>query len=387
MRLQDYPRPPADTGWGFHDSAGTHARPDDAAAYARRLRHEYGITWFKVLADGQNKVDLARAFTAAGIECVVRLYAERPHPHHVVSSDDVRAYVQAGAHYFEWGNEPNLRCEWDEASWNEGAQVDKVCRQWLKNAEAIRQGGGIPLLPALSPGGDYPHRDWYRTMFEWLKLHNQLKTLEGAALAIHNRPLNHPLAYPPKSKRDESGCYFLDYEWIDDLVRSYLGQSLPLLATEAGYEPGWAQNPEYPPITPQLHADWNMEILRGFRQGRWRDSLFCQCMWIGEAFGHEPFSESAWFNNPSGGDLPAVAALRAEWQRLPFARYHNWHDAPLPLPEDETATDPATLAEKCRWWLEEEQRQREAGNEARANTIRLSLIKLLYRLEDSLKEG
>ena len=61
--------------------------------------------------------------------------------------------------------------------------------------------------------------------------------------------------------------------------------------------------------------------------------------------------------------------------------------APQPLPEHEPDGAPAFLAEKCRWWLEEEQRQREAGNTERANAIRLSLIKLQYRLEDKLKSA
>jgi len=51
------------------------------------------------------------------------------------------------------------------------------------------------------------------------------------------------------------------------------------------------------------------------------------------------------------------------------------------LPTDETATDAKTLVQKARWWLEEEQRQREAGNTAYAERIRLALIQLLYRAE------
>lgn len=51
------------------------------------------------------------------------------------------------------------------------------------------------------------------------------------------------------------------------------------------------------------------------------------------------------------------------------------------LPTDETATDAKTLVQKSRWWLEEEQRQREAGNTAYAERIRLALIQLLYRAE------
>lgn len=50
---------------------------------------------------------------------------------------------------------------------------------------------------------------------------------------------------------------------------------------------------------------------------------------------------------------------------------------------DETATDAKTLVQKCRWWLEEMQRQAEAGNAAYAERIRLSLIQLLYRAENS----
>lgn len=73
---------------------------------------------------------------------------------------------------------------------------------------------------------------------------------------------------------------------------------------------------------------------------------------------------------------------------FPWAEFlDRVYPAPAPLPEHETATDGATLAEKCRWWLEEEQREREAGNTARANEIRLSLIKLLYKLETALKSS
>jgi hypothetical protein len=51
-----------------------------------------------------------------------------------------------------------------------------------------------------------------------------------------------------------------------------------------------------------------------------------------------------------------------------------------PLPEDETGS-PAVLAEKARWWAEEQRRTQE-----RANAIGESLITLLSRLESTLKE-
>ncbi len=61
------------------------------------------------------------------------------------------------------------------------------------------------------------------------------------------------------------------------------------------------------------------------------------------------------------------------------------------LPTDETATDAATLAQKCRFWVEEAIRQRNAGDAAYADRIMYSLVKLnnglMYRLEKVLHDS
>lgn len=78
---------------------------------------------------------------------------------------------------------------------------------------------------------------------------------------------------------------------------------------------------------------------------------------------------------------------------------HPWADldaetpvtppAPEYLPDIETSTDPAILAEKVRWWTEEATRALEADNAERAMSILHSIIKLdnglLYKLENILK--
>ena len=56
-----------------------------------------------------------------------------------------------------------------------------------------------------------------------------------------------------------------------------------------------------------------------------------------------------------------------------------------PLPEDEPATDVGTLAEKARWWLEEVLRQEEKGVFGWAATLKRSLVRLMYRLENAAK--
>ena len=57
------------------------------------------------------------------------------------------------------------------------------------------------------------------------------------------------------------------------------------------------------------------------------------------------------------------------------------------LPEHEPSQNPAIIAEKMRWWLEEMERQYQSGNTAYAQRIRLSLIQLGYRLERILKNA
>jgi hypothetical protein len=55
------------------------------------------------------------------------------------------------------------------------------------------------------------------------------------------------------------------------------------------------------------------------------------------------------------------------------------------LPENLPPQPLQTAIEKVRWFLEEEQRQRQAGNSAWANEMHDSLIRLLYRIESAMK--
>jgi len=98
------------------------------------------------------------------------------------------------------------------------------------------------------------------------------------------------------------------------------------------------------------------------------------------------------FVSPFTWTTPDWTSFRIdEWMSRDIAEYvastRGAEAVTEPLPEHETATDPATIAEKVRWWVEEMQRAHEGGNLDRAERIRLSLITLLYRLEQSLKKG
>jgi len=318
-----FPVPARDTGYGIHDSAGVFSRPNNPESYAKWLYDNFGFRWYKLLCDGANKVDLARIYKRQGFEVICRLYRSRPHHDYVVSKDVVKAYVDVGARYIEWGNEPNLV---DECAQGQPAPSELVV-QFLKNYDIIMSAGGIPVTAALSPGGHYPHRQYFIEFLEGLKARKELTRLKDCAIGIHNRPLNHPLDYT-----DSSGCHFRDYEWYDDTIIMYLGQSQPLLGTEAGYEVGWKQDNRYPEITLTLHDAYNMDIIKGFASGKWRRSLYCQCFWLGEGFGHMTFKEAFWFNNPVYGPkvyhsipeltnaLPVAEHLYNFWRTSPFVR-------------------------------------------------------------------
>jgi uncharacterized coiled-coil protein SlyX len=364
MELKDYPRPADDNGWGFHSSSGAYEQPWMSQAwrekfvgvteisglslpekrkimreYAGMLHEEYGIRWFKLLAASDSQIHFARALVDAGIETIVRMYAHEPHPTFTADSDLVRRYVDVGVHYFEWGNEPNLYVEWDEDHWDQGHRARQVATQLRRNFDKIREGGGIPLFPAMSPGGHIDARQMLRDILEELKNKGALGDLEGAAVAIHNRPHNIPASVPPS---DELTVAFREYEWIDDLIRSYLGHPLPLMGTEGGYEIGDNTHADYPPITGETHATYNMEIFRGFKD-QWRPSLFCVCMWLVELYekGNYSFANAAWwYNKISGGEyedsiLPAVHALHKEPK---FVRAMPWEGQPLPPAEDLSLT-------------------------------------------------
>ena len=149
-----------------------------------------GVKWVKTLGKGHaDDMRAVKHLAQAGIEPVVRLYVPRPHPVYVPTADLVRQYIDAGAHYIEFGNEPNLHDEWD-SSWNQGSQPNRVAEQSLRSIEVIKAAGGIPMLPALSPGGHIYHETFFRAMLAHMSAVGGplADTLDGCALATHPRP-------------------------------------------------------------------------------------------------------------------------------------------------------------------------------------------------------
>ena len=302
--LADYPRPANDDGYGFHINASPY--PPEPAILRDQvipLLKKLNARWVTVWVADDLQTDRIKMLVDSGFEVILRVHptGQPPHPDYVPSVDIIRKYAAVGVHYFVAGNEPNLVAENKDGK----AHPDEVAWEWVRASDNIKAGGGIPLLYPMSPGGDaMDSREMTKRIFEWVKQHDMMDSFDGAAIAVHNRPHNKPL-----DVRDSTS--FLEYEWVDDLVRSYMGRSLPILGTEAGYTYNDLVDPRYPRITAEMHRDYNLAIVTGFRDGRWRDSLFCQDFWILSGFGHYAFPADWWVGNPLyyGKDLPAVQAL------------------------------------------------------------------------------
>ncbi len=303
QRLQDYPRPAGDSGYGFHINASPYPPDLEITQYqVIPILKQLGATWVTVWAADETQLDKVKPLLDNGFEVVLRYHPQGspPHPGYVPPRNELEVYTKAGIHYIVTGNEPNLKLE------NAGGGPQDIARQWTAASDTIKSLGAIPLLYPMSPGGDIPHREMLKGILEWLKSNDALDTLDGAGIAIHNRPHNKPLEW-----RDDTS--FLEYEWIDDMVRQYIGRSIPLIATEAGYTVGEDRDPRFPKLTEDAHRALNMEIISGFRDGRWRDSLFAENFWTLGEFHYKDFRADPWMLNPlyNGQDLPIVEQLKA----------------------------------------------------------------------------
>ncbi len=328
MPLRDYPRPADDTGIGIHWGTGD-TRSADVEHYLPLLR-DMGVKWAKILGKGSpDDIEACRLLASADIEPVVRLYKPRPHPWYVPTREYVQPYIDAGAHYFEGGNEPNLHYEWD-SSWSQGSQPNRVGEQTLRAIESIKAACGIPMLPACSPGGHIYHETFFRSMLAHMNAVGGplADTLDGCAVATHPRPLNHPPDY------HQDTCAWLGYRWYETHLRDVWGVVIPQIATEHGYEPRWRQDTRFPEITRELHCDYNLELVRQVEAGEVGDAFFAGCFWhlAAAELGNNTFPWAAWLDSryAEGGELPIVQALT---DREKAVRCFTWHEEAPPEPE------------------------------------------------------
>ncbi len=383
MKLSQYPRPKDDTGLGIHGGANAFypigERSSDYPYWINELR-QMGFKWYKLAVAGDAGGEAIQALLAAGIMPVVRMYRPEPNPGTLVDNDPkgkewLKRYADLGTRYFEVNNEPNLLGEWkdgwgandaDPTEWKKGNQPQRVAQSWVKDAEFVIANGGLPGLPALSPGGNYNDVDFLRLFLTWLKEHKYQDLLaQGCWIAIHNGTLNHPLDYPADEVNQKgtpvSQAEYAKYQWAGDInfvngerakgknpgqhllsvdnngrdtggsncwlkFQAYrdlfvqiFGFEIPILGTEGGVWSDTLADPRYPKVSVEMQRDWTLEICRKMMSGGYPDYYFCTGFWLMANKGmgsptSNGFENDAWYSPwraETGGRLPVVDALKA----------------------------------------------------------------------------
>lgn len=326
MRLDGYPRPPNDTGLGFHYLPDAdHYGREHLGPWLSELQ-AMGASWLVLVATPERPVPefFLRELVATRIEPVVRLLA------HPIGSLDarslvetLRAYAACGVHYLTFYDRPNLIGQWASADWAKPALVERLVDLMRPCWEQAVAAGLYPVLTPLEPGGDYWDTAFLASILEALEQRGGAHLLDrlvvGAYLFAYNRPLSwgrggprrwpqsRPYATPPGAE-DQRG--FRLFDWYDEIVRQRLGRPLPIIALGGGVVIGDDQGEGFPPIDEEAHAQRSLEMARQMMVGELPESLFNLAFWLlcaGEDLSLEP---AAWYKG-DGTKLAAVEALRS----------------------------------------------------------------------------
>jgi len=311
MKLGEYPRPPGDTGIGFHYFPDMHHYGREHLETFMPKLQDMGVSWLTLLSPPSSIIPdhFIRTLVNAGIEPVIRVYT--PTVEVPIDQNQLRGLAQAyrnlGVRYIHVYNEPNLVEEW--TNFYPEALPDRFMDYALPALETLFNVEGIiPVFTPLSPGGNYLDIEFLRVCFDILLVRNKSYLFDKLAVGIHNYALNHPLdwgrggqaAWPatrpystPPGSQDHIGFYL--FEWYDYIIRRRAGRSLPMICTENGVRLGDGQDANYPPIDEGLHAERSAEMCRRVMDNVVPEYVFNNSFWLLATPDYSPFISHRWF--------------------------------------------------------------------------------------------
>jgi hypothetical protein len=224
---QAFPTPRGNNGWGMHwipTVSQERGVVDRFVAEAVRMH----VKWVVFLNEGGNIGDndyLVDRLVANGIMPVMRLYQSTISPYGGDVGRMVAHYRAKGVYYYQIYNEPNVNVENGQGF----ASPNQYAVAWAATARQVMSNGGLPGFGAFSPGGEYNHYEFLDRTLRALKFNGDAHLLNHAWLSVHNY---HGL------RRYDDPDGFLLFRKYDEIVRSHLGRSLPMIGTEGGsYSP------------------------------------------------------------------------------------------------------------------------------------------------------
>lgn len=224
---QAFPVPPGNNGWGMHWIPTVSQSQEAVDRYVNELVKMH-IKWAVFLNEGTNIGDndyLVDKLVANGIMPVMRLYKNGVLPYGSDVGALVRHYRPKGVYYYQIYNEPNVNGENHQGFSN----PNQYAIAWAQTAREIVNNGGLPGIGAFSPGGEYGHFDFLDRTLRAIEYNGDGALLNHAWLSIHN--------YHGTRAYDDPGGFLL-FRRYDEIVRSHLGRSMPMVGTEGGsYSP------------------------------------------------------------------------------------------------------------------------------------------------------
>jgi hypothetical protein len=259
MALSQYPHPNGDNGRGMHWIPTTNQSPSAIDRFVSEAQ-KMGVKWVTFLNSGANVGDndyLVKKLVGAGIEPIMRIWTPSLQPIEGDVEGMVHHYAADGVHYFQPYNEPNLNDEQPDGK----VSVERYLDNWIRAAQAIIRGGGLPGFGSMAPGGDMDDQQFLTQALQGLRDRGQLGLLDKGWLSMHNYTHNHPIEEPYTDG-------FFKFRNYHKILSDALGRDLPIIGTEGGTFVGEHENADAPAVDADTVALWAKQAYTYMRDRR-----------------------------------------------------------------------------------------------------------------------
>ncbi len=324
MEIAKYPRPPRDTGVGFHWF------PDEQH-YGKSVLDAFlpqliamGTSWLVLPSTLDRPIPeySIKSLLGANIEPVIKInttYDCCPDQQHLRRLCET--YAHWGVHYISIFDQPNLMREWKQ--WNALDLPDCFMDYLLPCLETMFAINDIvPVFTPLAPEGNYHDLEFLKRCLDVVNSKGKDYLYDKLAIGIHNYAANKPLTWGKGGQADwpcaqpyrcppgcENHCGFYMFEWYDEIVRERAGHSLPFICAGNGVLVGCREHDYYPSIDETLHARRSLEMGQMLMRSQVPAYIFNNAFWVLSAEDRSDFAKYRWYTPDGKPALPQSIAM------------------------------------------------------------------------------